>query len=143
MNLVLDTNNFNFANIFLNESIKNTVMNDSSFIRILYSNEHIILNGIYIKILFENEINMEKFLENQSNKIAIAFIEKVEKHIFTICNIHKVSVYKTVEQLKFLVSKFYIDKKQGTFNLIFKISGIWETHTNKGLTFKFIDINRL
>ena len=49
MNLVLERENFVFNNIFFYESVKNTVMDDSSFIRIIYSNEDMILNGIYFK----------------------------------------------------------------------------------------------
>ena len=48
MNLVLDENNYNINNIFFYEPVKNTVMDDSKFIKILYSNEFITLNGIFI-----------------------------------------------------------------------------------------------
>ena len=46
MNLVLDSDKYSINNIYFNESVKNTIMNDSNFIRILYSNKEFILNGI-------------------------------------------------------------------------------------------------
>ena len=49
MNLVLEQQTFEKNNIFFQDAVKNTVMNDSNFIRIIYSNKEIILNGIYIK----------------------------------------------------------------------------------------------
>jgi len=43
MNLAINSEDLSFKNIFFNDSIKNNVMNDSSFIRILYSNKDFVL----------------------------------------------------------------------------------------------------
>ena len=37
-------------NIYFNEEIENTVIEDSTFIKILYSTKDIIMNGLYIHI---------------------------------------------------------------------------------------------
>ena len=63
MNLVLDENNYNINNIFFYEPVKNTVMDDSKFIRIIYSDEHVILNGIYLKLDIDNSNNIVKLLD--------------------------------------------------------------------------------
>ena len=59
MNISIDIDKINFNNIFFLEPIKNTVIENSNFIRIIYSNEDIILNGLYIT-LFINIISVDK-----------------------------------------------------------------------------------
>ena len=50
MNLAIDLKDFDINSVFFQKPITNTVIDNSDFIRILYSNELMILNGIYIKI---------------------------------------------------------------------------------------------
>ena len=50
MNVALNNNDFNISNVFYQNSIPNTVMEHANFIRILYSNELITINGVFIKI---------------------------------------------------------------------------------------------
>ena len=59
MNLTIDIDEFNDNNIIFMEPVKNTVMDDYNFIRILYSNSLFTLSGIFIKIKL-NLINMDK-----------------------------------------------------------------------------------
>lgn len=125
MNLVLDVDNYNNNNVFLYEPVKNTVMEDSKFIRIIYSDEHIILNGIYIKI----DINDNNILN---------FIDNIENVILKKYNINKIKLNKLKEQLEFLIKKY-----SNEYIYILKISGIWETTNMVGLTYKFISINHL
>ena len=87
MNIVKTIEQYDDNNIYFCEAIKNNIMNDGSFIRILYSTHHFVINGIYLYI-----------------------------------NLNDVSI--EINNL-----------------FILKISGIWETNTNYGLTYKFIKIN--
>jgi len=142
MNIVLHMNEFSLKNIFFNESIKNTVINDSSFIRILYSNKDFTLNGIYIKIDFIKTINSNKFLENSNNLTILKYIENIEKYILNSYNKNKKHSYKIHEQIAYLSSKICNScSNKGKISYIFKVSGIWETNTLIGITYKFIDIN--
>ena len=50
MILVNTIEQYNNNNVFFCEPIKNNIMNDGNFIRILYSSENITLNGVYIAI---------------------------------------------------------------------------------------------
>ena len=50
MNIVLTTEQFNKDKIYFTDPIENIVMDDSKFIKILYSNELITLNGIFIDV---------------------------------------------------------------------------------------------
>jgi hypothetical protein len=50
MYLVKKIEQYNNENIFFCEPIKNNIMNESIFIRILYSTDLMILNGIYLLV---------------------------------------------------------------------------------------------
>ena len=52
MNIAININDYNEENVYFNTPIKNTVIDNSDFIRTIYSNELITLNGIYLKIKF-------------------------------------------------------------------------------------------
>ena len=133
MNLVITPDNLLFNNIFFNEAIKNTVMSDSSFIRILYSNKDFILNGIYIKI----NIIKESHHNVSSNSKIITFLEELEKYILNMYNDNKLYSYKIKEQITYLIHKL-TGNTHNNIIYILKISGIWETQTTIGLTYKFI-----
>ncbi len=126
MNLVLDETNYNINNIFFYEPVKNTVMDDSKFIRIIYSDEHVILNGLYLKLDIKNNNNVLDFLDKTEREILNKY--KINKN-----NVNKNRCIKIQEQLQFLINKNIPNK-----NVIIKISGIWETNLIMGLTFKFI-----
>ena len=143
MNIVLDPSDYNIDNIFFFESVKNTVMNDSSFVRIIFSNKDISLTGIYIKIIINKEVNhitTSSSTENQINNNIIIFIENLEKDILNKYNFDKIKSYKIKDQVIYLINKL-ISTNVLTSQYILKISGIWETQTIIGLTYKFIYMN--
>ena len=146
MNLVKNINQYNENNIFFCEPIKNNIMNDGTFIRILYSTHNILLNGIYLLIAL-NEITCEKYYNkyrcnfNPSNhKDIIDNIKIIEENILKKINIKKTPQLKISEQLRNGNIKLFnmIDQKDSSF--IIKISGVWETQYNYGLTYKFIKV---
>ena len=120
MNLVLDNNNYNINNIYYYDPVKNTVMEESKFIRIIYSDENIILNGIYLKL----EIN--------NNAIDTIAIQKIENDILHKYNSKKIISNKLYDQIQYCI------KKYNNSIIILKISGIWETDRMIGLTYKLI-----
>ena len=132
MNLVLRLNEISYNNIFFYESVKNTVMNDSSFIRIIYSNNDIILNGIYIKI---------DVLKNVKNTDLLDEVDKLEKTILNQYSSDKLHSNKLRDQLNYHISKINNNTKDILYSYLLKISGIWETDTIIGLTYKFIYIH--
>lgn len=147
MNLVKNINQYNENNIFFCEPIKNNIMNDGTFIRILYSTHNILLNGIYLLISL-NEITCEKYYNkyrcnfNPSNhKDIIDNIKIIEENILKKINIKKTPQLKISEQLRNGNIKLFnmIDQKDSSF--IVKISGVWETQYNYGLTYKFIKVS--
>ena len=131
MNLVLEKEDYNSDYLFFYDPVKNTVMDDSYFIRIIYSNEDLILNGVYLKIE----------LDKNTQYNVLNFLDQLEKQILSKYNNMKIFSKKLREQLIFLLKKNQpIDDKIIQYSL--KISGIWETNSTIGLTFKFMFIHQ-
>ena len=151
MIIVKRINQYNENNIFFCEPIKNNIMNDGNFIRIMYSDNIFTLNGIYL-LLNLNIVICEKYFNKykcsfniNSDKDVIDNIKTIEEQILKKYNIsNKIPQYKIYDQLKNGNIKLFNDienKTNGTF--ILKIAGIWETSSNYGLTYKFIKANCL
>lgn len=148
MNIVTTLEQYDNNSVYFSEPIKNNIMNDGYFLRILYSTSLFILNGIYISINI-NHITIEKYY----NKFKCSFdihvykdlIEQlyiIEDNIIKKINIkRKIPQYKIHDQLKNGHIKIFsenIDKNNNLFLL--KIAGIWETDLFYGLTYKFIKL---
>ena len=147
MNLVKNMNQYDENNIFFCEPIKNNIMNDGTFIRILYSTHNILLNGIYLLISLtdiacEKYYNKYRCIFNASNhKDIIDNIKIIEENILKKIDIKKTPQLKISEQLRNGNIKLFnmIDQQDSSF--IVKISGVWETQYNYGLTYKFIKVS--
>lgn len=148
MYLVLELDELNINNVFYNEKVKNTVMDNSNFSRVIYSNELFILNGIFVKFnlnlnAVEKSFNKYKcvFDIKTHNDIIlkISTIEKnlIERHMLP----NKTMVYRISEQLNNGFLKIFNEAKCMENNeFILKIYGIWENEYEYGLTYKFISI---
>ena len=152
MNLVETIKNFNINNIFLLDPVKNTVINNSSFIRILYSNNLLTLNGIYLCINLKNAYILPnhhkvKYMINLNDNVElIKFLKNLEYSLLNLVEIKKKKIYKLSEQIqngliKIVNNNYNNSNNHNNYNnYILKISGIWESNTEYGLTYKFIDI---
>jgi len=148
MNLVKKIEQYNNEHLFFCEPIKNNIMNEGSFIRILYSSDLMVLNGIYLlinltDIVCEKYYNKYKCNFNTSNhKDIIENLKTIEEDILKKYKTSKIPSYKIYEQVKAGHIKIFNDIGNHSSQLfILKISGIWETQSNYGLTYKFIKIN--
>ena len=54
MNIAIGIDEFSIENVFFQDPVKNTVMEDSNFIRALYSTDLFVLNGIFLKITLKH-----------------------------------------------------------------------------------------
>jgi hypothetical protein len=151
MNLVKKIEQYDENNIFFCDPIKNNIINDGQFIRILYSTNNIVLNGIYLFIQL-NEVIIDKYYNKYKcsfnvnhHKDIIEKIRIIEENILIKINIiNKIPQNKICDQLKCGNIKIFGDSIHKSNNsFILKISGIWETQLNYGLTYKFIKINHL
>ncbi len=147
-------NQYNDNNLYFCDAIKNNIMADSQFIRIIYSTENFILNGISILLEFK-DINICKYY----NKFRISFCPNInnilmdkmidiEHSILQKINIkNKQPSFKVAEQLMNHNIKLFLDNDENMdvskMLIIIKISGIWETESQYGVTYKFIKTNHL
>jgi hypothetical protein len=147
MNIVKRLDQYDNNCIFFCDPIKNNIMSDGNFIRILYSTHIVTFNGIYLLIKF-NDVIYDKYYSKYKcsfNYIEhieiIERIKEIEESILSKLDmINKSKQYKIFEQLKNGHFKIFCDKTPKFNNLfILKISGIWETNSSYGLTFKFIN----
>ncbi|AET73128.1 hypothetical protein PGAG_00239 [Phaeocystis globosa virus 12T] len=145
----IDTNS-----IIVCDPIKNSVMQYSNFYKIVYSNDLISLNGLYLIFdLKKVHHSRDKLVFNYAdNKDAVDKIAHVEKYILDLICSTKNRIYKITELLTNGNIKYsYNDTPINTGNtpnynnynctnksLILKISGLWETKENVGVTFKLI-----
>ena len=60
MNIIITIDQYNEKCVYFCEPIKNNIMNDSNFIRIIYSTSLFVLNGIYISVNI-GHISIEKY----------------------------------------------------------------------------------
>ena len=133
---------------FYQEKVKNTIMDNSNFFRVNYSNELFVLNGIFIKFhlnlqTIEKSFNKFKCLFDikPHNDIILKFSE-IEKLMMEKHNVaHKTPIYRISEQLNNGFLKIFNEMDcKDTNDFILKIYGIWETDCEYGLTYKFINI---
>jgi len=151
MNLVKKIEQYNEDNIFFCEPIKNNIMIEGNFIRILYSTNNFSLNGIYLFITLKDIVcdkyyNKYKCNFNVNNhKDLIEKIKLIEENILKkLENVfyNKFPQYKINEQLKNGYIKIFQEiQNKSNVSFILKISGVWEINSSFGLTYKFIKIN--
>lgn len=147
MNIACKLEDFKINMVYFMNPIKNTVIDNSSFIRILYSNNLFVLNGLYLvlnldDIYFDNN-NKNKICFNPENNIyTINFIKNMEYNLIKKVNIKNKNIStKIYDQLNTGFIKITNDIQHFfSSKFILKISGFWESTSEIGLTYKFIDV---
>jgi hypothetical protein len=148
MNIVKNIDQYNSDFVYFCEAIKNNIMNDGKFIRILYSNKYFILNGIYLLVTLKDiscflYYNKYKCTFDPANHTEI--IDKlhiIEKELLQKVNIkYKTPQFMIYDKIRNGNIKAFCDVGNNTVcSFILKISGVWETTDSYGLTYKFIKI---
>ena len=151
MNIVKNINQYDENNIYFSDPIKNNVMIDGFFIRIMYSTNLFVLNGITLLIPL-NDILIEKYYNKykcsfniNTHRDLIENVKTIEEKLLKAVNIkNKIPQFKVSEQLKNGNIKIFLENVEKIDNNLFmlKISGIWETTTQYGITYKFLKVNR-
>lgn len=162
MNVALNPDNFHIEYTSLLDSKKNIITTDGIFTKIIFSNRLFVMNGVffYFPITIDNVINSNgRFFINfnpntKHNSKIINNISKIEHLILSFykksnnCNKNvaqlltnqlyagNIKVYKDNNEL--LNNLNFIDKQ-----FILKISGIWESKHEYGITYKTIVASKL
>lgn len=148
MNIVTDINAFDSNNVYFLDSVKNTIMSDSNFIRIIYSNHLFMLNGIFLKINLkitssDKYYNKYKYtFDYNINKSEIEKIILIEEIVLRMLNIkNKFPVFRIGEQLINENIKLFSDVpfKNIENQFVLKMSGVWESDTEYGIIYKFMN----
>ena len=147
MNLVKTIEQYKDTDIIFCDPIKNNIMCDGNFIRILYSTPYIVLNGIYLLVKL-HDVTCERYYNKYKctfstlvNKDIVENLKSIEERILYMYKTNKTPCFKVYEQIKSGYIKIFTDV--GNVNqcsCVLKISGIWETPINYGLTYKFMKV---
>jgi len=154
MNLVLNLDEYNENNVFVTESIRNTVIDNSSFMRIIYSTSDVAFNGIFLLVPFAN-FQISKYFnkwrcnfDQDENRSIIEQIRNVEESLLGKINMgQKQPCAKIYEQLRSSYIKIFLeeanmDNVAADDKILLKISGIWVSEHEYGITYKFILASR-
>lgn len=155
MNLIL--HDINPQNIVYHQPVRNTVMDESIFMRIGYSNPLFTMNGVYMTMRLKGEVSDSFFNKSRlsfqldpDNLEQIDKIVKLEQEILRRAGISdKEKMTKLKDQLFTRhIRVFNNDPEQSETlcsdnndEIVVKISGVWITEKAYGLTFKFFQIN--
>ena len=148
MNIIKTIEQYKEEHVYFCDPIKNNIMNEGNFIRIIYSSPFFILNGIYLYIKI-NYTSIDKYY----NKYKCSFdinkyidlidnLRIIEEGILQKVNIRgkipKLKIYEQIKNGNIKIFSDNIEKINNTF--VLKIAGIWETENDFGLTYKFITL---
>jgi hypothetical protein len=145
---------FEINDIYYCKSIKNKIMTGGTFTRIIYSNELVSMNGVHLIFTLNGRTqeiynNKFKFIcdTDEKTRSIIQLLQLIEHDILKERYFKNKQInYKLKEQFhsgffKFFQSKSHVKTTNDTHSkaVLFslKISGIWSTDDNYGITYKF------
>jgi len=154
MFLIIQPKDFNKNFLMLSDKTKNNVMNDGYFYRLYYSDEDCTSKGLFLEfelkqVAIEKYFNKLKCGFNTSyNANIIGFIKSIEKAIIDIMpdKQGKYTTFRIEEQLQNGFIKIFHNNtsvsptKHNSKKLLLKISGIWSSAKEYGVTFRFFFI---
>lgn len=143
-NAIMNINQYNGNCIFFCEPIKNNVMSEGEFSRIIYASQHVTMNGIFLQIPFvvssvSKYYSKYKYTIELTNELEL--IRALEVNILSKMNKHnKIPQYNIYDHLSSGCVKIAseIPTLDKSSVIILKMSGVWETETECGITYKFI-----
>ena len=151
MYMAIPVKQYKSSNIFFGEPIKNNIIENSVFRRIIYSQSDISFNSINIVLSF-GRLSVRKLynkwkciFNDMSLKNTLLSIESNILQKLRMCN--KNPIYSITQQVQNNMFKVFSDRMEpGDFNdytIVLRISGIWESETEYGITYKFVDFNEV
>jgi hypothetical protein len=138
--IVLTIDNFNIQNVYFGNMIKNNIIHEGKFSHINYSTNYFSLNTIYLNIplqmksIYSNG-KTKIFFKKKDNENIINKLKIIEEKLLMHMNTQ--NQYKINQYLENEIIVVH-SEETSDFSLILKISGIWETNNQCGLSFKFI-----
>lgn len=150
MNIAIPLTSYNPHNIFLCDTVKNTVMDNSTFTRVLFSNSFVTLVGLHFQLCIKgtrDDFYFQKvrtIFKVEENEEMINLVERIENNLLSMIRCGKRRITKLSDQLRNGVLRSATHAcwdSTGPF-FVLKITGIWETEREYGITYKVTDANR-
>ena len=151
MNVLINPNKIDIQSIFFMDTKTNIIM-DGNFTKMVYSNAIFSTTAVFLSfpLRYSNILMLpNKYMltfEIESNKEIIQRFIQIERDIIEnykqFYNIEKTSSYNLKNQLLKGIIKFYKESREHPIkspNYYMKISGIWETSFELGITYKIIE----
>jgi hypothetical protein len=149
MNVVLTLEQFNKSHLYYSEPIQNIVMDNSKFVKITYSNENVMFSGIYLSLPIKHTKS-----ETYYKKVKILYdvganndwldkIYNIEADILNKYGSSKRQARRLHETMSSGVIKIFTNDENEFINkssFIVKLSGIWETDSEYGVTYKLLSV---
>ena len=115
MNIILSEFQYNQENIYFMESIINTIMDNSMFIKIIYTNTLITINGLYLtldlnvnkKETYFKKIKYTYDINNSYNNTILHKLYDIESSILDKYNSNKTKKYVLYNTLKIGILKIF------------------------------------
>ena len=157
MNIIFDIDDVLHQNIYFLEQKRNIIM-DGYFTKLIYSNEHFTMNGIYLHFSMK-----DLKIDNIMNKQCVHFHPYHPKNLefiqtLSMLELHILELYKKTHKCNKRISNnlakqlysgivkitpdYYaapnaqVAKDAASSDYIIKISGVWENSEDVGVTFK-------
>jgi len=138
---------FNINHVFYQDPVKNTLMDNSQFIRLQYCSCTYSMNGVYLYVPIVVEATEKCYnktrctFDKAINANIVQQLINIEREIlFKVMGtkgLHKTVVFRMGEQLDH--GNIKVMTKSKTEAYVLKIFGVWESETEIGLTFKLDD----
>lgn len=144
MNILLEKHNMNPDHIYFGETLQNSIIENGVFTRVIYSNSDIIMNGMhfYVEIPSSHLYRENNRIKIKKENDSLNFMFYVENSILQKISLNKTKNYKLKEYLKSGFIKYNSENESMShMHFILKISGVWETDNEYGLTFKIVNVN--
>lgn len=147
MNVILNFNDFKPNYIHFISPIKNKLISNSFFYKMFYASPLFILNSLYFELFFDNIT-----LNNVDNKQTISFnvnkcnniirqVQNIENFVLSKIPLNKKRIFNCTNQIKKGVININSDIViKDVTRVYIKISGVWESNVEYGMSFKFVYI---
>lgn len=145
MNIIHNIKSYDPLHINFTEAKRNVII-DGLFTKIIYTNENITTMGMYFDIpvdSYHESKDTIEFIDKDCeliNKLSKIETDVLNYYIMS-CNINKKNCRKDLHK-RILDGHIKVYKKSGQKRmdkLIIKISGVWESNKDIGITFKLLE----
>ena len=150
MNIILNIDDINYNNFFFNDEIKNTIIDQGTFHKLNYSNQVFALSNSIIALniteytIYKNYHRYKIVFSQEKYKNIVDSVSLLEQNIINILKIKLDKKKRPVLTIGSILNSGYFkisNPPNSMERIALKISGIWETDSEYGLTYKFILIS--